>query len=102
MGLAACCVDHQSGGLAAGCVNHQSVGPAQAVGNFLEKKISLIKKMFINLRFRILAVTMELHCNGKHYKSQIIKIYLDQTDFFHKTDWLSLVLLYMWVTYELI
>ena len=68
---------------------------------FLEK-ISLIKTNLINLRFMIFAITVELHCNGKILKSQINKIFLDRFDFFHKTDWLSLVLLYMWVTYELI
>ena len=50
----------------------------------------------------IFAITMELHRNGKHLKSQIILIFLDQTDFFHKTDWFSFVILYMRVTYELI
>ena len=39
------------------------------------------------LRFIIFAITMELHCNGKNTKSPINPI---------------LVLLYMWVTYELI
>ena len=29
-------------------------------------------------------------------------MFLDQIDFFHKTDYLSLALLYMWVKYELI
>ena len=47
-------------------------------------------------------MSMELHCNAKNLKSQINHFFLDQTDFFHKPDWLSLVLLYMWVTYELI
>ena len=66
------------------------------------KKISLIKTNLINWRFMIFAVTVELHCNGKILKSQINLIFLDQTDFFHKTDWFSLAPLYMWVTYELI
>ena len=44
---------------------------------------------------------MEFHCNAKNLKSQINQFFLDKTDFFHKTDWLSLVLLYMWMTYEL-
>ena len=65
-------------------------------------KISLIKKNWINLRFIIFAITMELHCNGQNLKSPINPIFLDQTDFFHKIDWFSLVLLYMVVTYELI
>ena len=38
---------------------------------------------------------MELHCNGKNLKTQVNHFFLDQTDFFHKTDLLSLVLLYM-------
>ena len=59
------------------------------------KKISLIKTNLINWRFMIFAVTLELHCNGKNLKSQINLIFLDQNDFFHKTDLLSLVLLYM-------
>ena len=51
----------------------------------------------------IFAVAVELHCNGKNLKYQISNFFLVQTDFFsHKTDWFSLVLLYMWVTYELI
>ena len=66
------------------------------------KKISLIKKNLIYLRFEIFAITMELHCNGKNLKSQINQFFLDQIDFFRKTDWFSLVLLYMWVTHELI
>ena len=66
-------------------------------------KISLIKKNWINFRFIIFAITMKLHCNGKNHKSLINQIFLDQTDFcLHKIDWLSLVLLYLWVTYELI
>ena len=52
--------------------------------------------------FKIFAVTMELNCNGKNHKSQIIIFVLDQTDIFHKTEWFSLVPFYMWVTYELI
>ena len=59
------------------------------------KKISLIKKNLINLIFFVLPITMELHCNGKNLKSQINHFFLDQTDFFHKTDWFSLVLLYI-------
>ena len=55
------------------------------------KKISLIKKIFINLKF-----------NGKNHKSQINQNFLVQTDLFHKTDGLCLVLIFMWVTYELI
>ena len=66
------------------------------------KKNSFIKKNLINLRFKIFAVTMELNCNGKNHKSEINQKYFDQTDFFCKTDRLSLVLIYMWVTYELI
>ena len=46
--------------------------------------------------------TMELRCNGKNLESSISQIFLDQIDFSHKTDHLSLVLLYMWVKYELI
>ena len=65
------------------------------------KKISLIKKNYINLQFMIFAATVELNCNGKIFKSQINLIFFDQTDFFHK-QWFCLVLLYMWVTYELI
>ena len=45
---------------------------------------------------------MELHCNGKNLKSQISLKNLDRIDFFYKTDWLSLTLLYMWVEDELI
>ena len=60
------------------------------------KKISLIKKNLINLRFKIFSITIKIHCNGKNHKSQINQILLDLTDFFHKTDWFSLV------TYELI
>ena len=44
---------------------------------------------------------MELHCNGKNLKSSISQFFLDQIDFFYKTDYLSLALLYMWVKYEL-
>ena len=66
------------------------------------KQISLIKTNLINLRFKNFAITMELHCNSKNHKSPINQICLDQTDFFQKTDWSSLVLLYMWVKYELI
>ena len=53
------------------------------------KKISLIKKNLINLRFFfILPITIELHCNGKNLKSQINHFFIDQTYFFlHKTDW---------------
>ena len=35
-----------------------------------------------DLIFKILAITMELHCNRKNLKSQINQIFLDQTDFF--------------------
>ena len=67
----------------------------------LVKKIGLIKKNLINLKFMILAVLVELHYNGKNLKSQINLICLYETDFFsHKTNWFSLVLLYIWVTYE--
>ena len=45
---------------------------------------------------------MELHCNGQNLKSQFSQLFLDQIDFFQKTDWFSLVLLYMWVEYELL
>ena len=43
---------------------------------------------------------MELHCNGQNLKYQFSELFLDQIDFFQKTDWFSLVLLYMWVEYE--
>ena len=66
------------------------------------KKINLIKKNLINLKFLILPITMELHCNAKSLKSQINQFFLIKLIFSHKTDWMSLVLLYMWVTYELI
>ena len=36
-----------------------------------EKNIILIKKTFINLKFMIFAVTIELHYNGKNLKYQI-------------------------------
>ena len=62
-------------------------------------KINLIKKNMRNLRFKIFAVIMELHCNSKNLISHI---FLDQIDFCYKTDYLSLALLYMWVKYELI
>ena len=39
------------------------------------KKISLIKKNQINLRFMIFDITMELHCNGKILKFQINLIF---------------------------
>ena len=45
---------------------------------------------------------MQLHCNGKNLKSQISLRNLDRIDFFYKTDWLSLTLLYMWVEDEFI
>ena len=66
------------------------------------KRISLINKNLISLKLKIFAITMELQCNGKNHKYQINQICLDQTDFFQKTDWLSLVFHYMWVTSELI
>ena len=56
------------------------------------------QEKFNNFKFMISAVTIELHCNGKNLKSHTNLIFLDQTDFCHKTDWLSLVLLYMMVT----
>ena len=48
---------------------------------FLKKKISLIKKNWINLIFMIFAVTMALQCNDKNLKSQNNLFCLDQTDF---------------------
>ena len=66
------------------------------------KKINLIKKNLRNFGFMIFTVTMKLHCNGKNLKSSISQIFLDQIDFFHKTDYLSLALLYMLMKYELI
>ena len=48
----------------------------------LMKKINLIKKNLIYLRFMIFAITVELHCNGKNIKLPINLIFLDQTDFF--------------------
>ena len=35
-----------------------------------------------NLKFKIFAVSMELHCNGKNLKSSISQIFLYQIDFF--------------------
>ena len=52
------------------------------------------------MRFKISAITMELHCNDKNLKSQFSQLFLDQTNLFYKTDWLSLVLLYIWVEFE--
>ena len=46
------------------------------------KKISLIKKNLITLRFLILPIAMELHYNAKNHKTQINHFFLDQTDFF--------------------
>ena len=41
------------------------------------------------------------HYNGaKNLKPQLSQLFLNQIDFFQKTDWLSFVLLYMWVEYE--
>ena len=48
------------------------------------KKNSLIKKNLIHLRFKIFAITMELHYNNKNHKSQVNLNFLDQTDFFIK------------------
>ena len=45
---------------------------------------------------------MELHCNGKNLNLKLFNVFFIKLIFFHKTDWFSLVLLYMWVTYELI
>ena len=50
----------------------------------------------------IFAVTAELHYNGNYLKSQISPIFIDETDFFHKKDRFSLVLLCIRMTYELI
>ena len=84
------------------CHPHIEEGQTKPVC-FMKKKISLMKKNLINLRFMFFAVTVELHYNGNYLKSQISPIFLGETDFFvHKTDWFSLVLLYMWMTYELI
>ena len=66
------------------------------------KKIFLNKKYLRNFRVKIFSDTMELHCNGKNLESQISQIFLDRVDFFYKTDWLSLILLFMWVEDELI
>ena len=52
---------------------------------------------FFNWRFKMLTYTMELHWNGKILNLQFPII----LDFFFK-DWFSLVLLYLWVTEELI
>ena len=41
-------------------------------------KINLIKKNMRNLRLKIFAVTVELHCNGKNLKSQISQTFIDQ------------------------
>ena len=60
------------------------------------------QEIFINLKFIIFVATIELDCNGKSPKSQINQFFLDHTDFFHKTGWFSLVLLYIFVAYELI
>ena len=65
------------------------------------KKISLIKKNLKSLRFMIFALIVEIHCNGKNPNSQNNQIFLGGTDFLHETDLFRLVLLYMWVTYEL-
>ena len=62
----------------------------------------MIDIFFRNSRFKILAATMEVHCNSKILKSQISQFFLDHIDFFYKTDYLSLTFLYMWVKYELI
>ena len=48
------------------------------------------------------AFTMELHCIGNILNHQFKKKILIKMIFFYKTDWFSLVLLYMWVIYELI
>ena len=66
------------------CIEEDQTKPVS-----LMKKIKLIKKILIKLRFFILPITMELHCNGRNLKSQINQFFLHQTDFFHKTDWLS-------------
>ena len=81
---------------------HPNTEEDQTKTVFFMKKISFINKNWTNLGFKIIAIIMELRCNSKNHKSQIYQIFLDQTDFFHETDWFSLVLLYMWLTYELI
>ena len=57
------------------------------------------QEKFEKLEVQDFAVTMELHCNGKILNLQFLNKFLIKLIFFYKTDWLSLVLLYMWVTY---
>ena len=50
---------------------------------FMKKKLHFFLKIFLNnLRFKIFAITTELHCNGKNLKSQTNQHFLDLTDFF--------------------
>ena len=65
------------------------------------KKIILIKKKIRKMSFRILALTMAPHCNGKNHKSQISQFFLYQYDFIYKAEYISILLLYMWVEDEL-
>ena len=49
------------------------------------KKISLIKKKWINLKFKIFAITMELHRNGNNKKNlELIIFFLIKLIFFKK------------------
>ena len=57
------------------------VGPNLTSLFYEEEKNSLIKNFFINLRFKMFALTMELPGNGKHFKCQIKPTFCDQTDF---------------------
>ena len=65
------------------------------------RKINLIKKNLRKLRFKFFAVTMGRHCNSKNPKSQFSQFFLDQIDFSYKTEYISMILLYMWVEDEL-
>ena len=70
---------------------------------YFVKKNQFDQEKFEKLEVQDFAFTMELHCIGNILNHQLKKKSLiKMIFFFYKTDWFSLVLLYMWVIYELI
>ena len=53
--------------------------------------------MLRKMNFKILIITVEL----KIFNLNFLYLLMIKYIFFHKKDWLSLVVLYMWVEYEL-
>ena len=67
------------------------------------KQINFNKKKLRKFRFKIFAITTELHWNVKNLKFLFYYFFVvAKIDFFPITGWFYLVLLYVWVQYELI